>query len=55
MNKKPITIKTSPEALKLLRLIAAHTGERQYQILERLLKIELEGLEQENRDKGGTK
>lgn len=45
MEKRFITIKTTPEALKLLRLIAAYTGERQYKILERLLKRELSSIE----------
>ena len=36
-----ITAKTSPAALRLLRIIAALTGERQYQVLERVLRAEL--------------
>ena len=44
MNNKFQTIKTTENALKMLRLIAAHTGEKQYEVLERLLKIELSKL-----------
>jgi hypothetical protein len=40
-----ITMKVTPEALKLLRIIAAHTEETQYQVLERLLTKELERIE----------
>jgi hypothetical protein len=40
--KELITTKISPEALRLLRLIAAMTGEKQYEALERILKTELE-------------
>lgn len=41
-----ITAKISPEALRLLRIIAAMTGEKQYEALERILKAELERLHQ---------
>ena len=41
MKAELISIKTSPRALKLLRLIAAHTGEKQYEVLERVLQQEL--------------
>lgn len=34
------TIKISAEARRQARLIAAHTGEKQYQVIERLLKTE---------------
>jgi hypothetical protein len=36
----PTTTKVPPDALRLLRLIAAHTGERQYEILGRLVDTE---------------
>ncbi len=36
-----ITMKVTPAALKTLRIIAAHTEETQYEILERLLSAEL--------------
>ena len=39
--KEFITIKTTKEVLKLIRLVAATTGEKQYEVLERLLKKEL--------------
>jgi hypothetical protein len=45
MNTPQITIKTTPKAKQLLRLIAAHTGEKQYQALERLLSRELTKLQ----------
>jgi hypothetical protein len=42
-----VTVKTSREVLSLLRLIAAKTGERQYEVLDRLLRAELERLRDE--------
>jgi hypothetical protein len=45
MNSRMITIKTTKKALQLLRLLAAHTGEKQYAILERLLQHELTKIE----------
>jgi hypothetical protein len=42
---RQVTIKTSPEALRLLRLVAALTGEKQYEVLERLLEKETSRLE----------
>lgn len=45
MNSCMITIKTTKKALQLLRLLAAHTGEKQYAILERLLQQELTKVE----------
>ena len=45
MDSRMITIKTTKKALQLLRLIAAHTGEKQYTILERLLQQELRKVE----------
>ncbi len=41
MNSVMITIKATTKALQMLRLIAAHTGEKQYAVLERLLREEL--------------
>lgn len=35
------TLKVSRQARRALRLIAAHTEEKQYQVLERLLAAEL--------------
>jgi hypothetical protein len=43
--KELITTKISNEALRLLRIIAALTGEKQYQALERILKTELDRLQ----------
>lgn len=40
-----ITIKTSKKVLQLLKLLAAHTGEKQYAIPERLLTAELATLQ----------
>jgi excinuclease UvrABC nuclease subunit len=44
------TMKTTPEAQRLLRLIAAHTGEKQYAVLERLLRQELRQLQKETQE-----
>ena len=47
-----ITTKITKDALKMLRLIAAHTGEKQYQVLERVLKKELDEIkENDNKNK----
>lgn len=46
---KLITIKATAEALKLLRLIAAMTGERLYEVLERLLQSELARLDRKKK------
>jgi len=43
--EKLITTKMTPEALRLIRIIAAMTGEKQYEVLERILKVELERLQ----------
>jgi IS30 family transposase len=40
MPERLITTKLTPTALRLIRLIAASTGERQHQVMERLLKAE---------------
>ena len=40
-----VTIKTAPEAQSLLRLVAALTGEKQYEVMLRLLREELKRLE----------
>ncbi len=42
--QRQTTLKTSPEALRLLRIVAAMTNEKQYEVLERLLKAELNRL-----------
>lgn len=36
-----ITVKATTDALEMLRLVAAETGEKQYAVLERLLRAEL--------------
>jgi hypothetical protein len=43
--EKLITTKITSEALRLLRVIAALTGEKQYEALERILNAELERLQ----------
>jgi hypothetical protein len=43
--EKLITTKITPEALRLIRIIAAMTSEKQYEVLERVLKAELERLQ----------
>ena len=45
MASELTTIKTSLDALKMLRVVAALTGEKQYEVIERLLKAELEKIE----------
>jgi len=52
MSTRQITIKTTPAALQLLRVIAAHTGEKQYEVLERVLRQELAKLQKAK--KSGT-
>jgi ribosomal protein L5 len=44
--KPLVTTKLTPEALRLVRVIAALTGEKQYEVLERILKVELERVRQ---------
>lgn len=44
MAERLITMKTSPDALRLLRLVAAATGEKQYEAMTRLLTAEVERL-----------
>lgn len=39
-----ITIKTSRRAKRLLKVLAAHTDEHQYKVMERLLSRELAAL-----------
>jgi hypothetical protein len=41
MVKELTTTKISPDALRNLRIIAAMTGESQYEVLDRLLEAEL--------------
>lgn len=45
---KFITIKTTFIALKSLRIICANTGEKQYEVLERLLTHEIKKINNEN-------
>ena len=45
MTKKLITSKVTPDALRLLRMIAAATGDKQYEVLERLLTDEAKRLD----------
>lgn len=40
MATRLVTMKTTPTALQLLRLVAAATGETQYQLMERLCEAE---------------
>lgn len=49
-SRKFITIKTTPQVLKALRLIAAYTGEKQYQVLERLLGVEIQCIEEKGKN-----
>jgi hypothetical protein len=49
MMTAQVTIKTTHEARRLLRMIAAQTGEKQYQVLERLLGDEWDCLRDDAR------
>jgi hypothetical protein len=40
------TIKISVKAWKMLKLIAAHTEEKQYAVLDRLLETELQRIQE---------
>jgi len=44
MSEPLITTKIAPESLRLLRLIAASTGEKQYEVMDRLLADEAKRL-----------
>ena len=46
MRTKQITMKVTPVALQMLRLIADHTGEKQYRVVERVLRQELVKLQE---------
>ncbi len=37
MTERLVTTKLTPDALRMIRLIAAATGEKQYEVLRRLL------------------
>jgi hypothetical protein len=47
MRTPQVTIKTTPTAQQLLRMIAAQTSEKQYQVLERVLHQEWARLQQQ--------
>jgi len=47
MSTSLITIKATRDALKLLRKIAAETGEKQYAVLERALQKEWDSVHDE--------
>ena len=44
MMQRLVTTKVTPLALTLIRLIAAATGEKQFEVLERLLEKEAKRL-----------
>jgi len=44
MSEPLVTTKIAPESLRLLRLIAAFTGEKQYEVMDRLLADEAKRL-----------
>lgn len=46
-KKKLTTTRISPEALEILRNVSDMTGERQYRIIDRMLKAELDKQAQE--------
>ncbi len=45
MEIKQVTVKTTLKARNYIRLIAALTGEKQYEVMERLLEKEKERLQ----------
>ena len=45
MAEPLVTAKLTPATLRLARLIAAHTGERQYQVVHRVLATEASRLD----------
>jgi hypothetical protein len=47
-------IKVDAETLRLLKLVAAHTGEKQYAVLTRLLHQEWHRLQGESYNKKGS-
>lgn len=49
MNENRSTTKISNDALRKLRIIAAYTGERQYEVLDRLISAELERVQKEQK------
>jgi hypothetical protein len=54
MQQPLVTHKITPEAKRLLRMIAAHTGETQYATLERLLATEWQRVQHATHDKKGA-
>jgi ABC-type transporter MlaC component len=54
MKAEFIIMRTTLLVLKLSRVIAAMTGEKQYQVLERLLKAELERIQNEQKQNQST-
>lgn len=44
MKATLVTIKITIKALRLLRIIAAMTGEKQYEVIDRLVESEMERL-----------
>ncbi len=47
MKKEIVTTKITKESLKCAKLISAHTGEKQYEVIERVLKTELKKVQEE--------
>jgi hypothetical protein len=56
MAEELITAKMTPDALRLVRLIAAATGERQYEVFRRVLEKEAKrlGIAAKGRVKSGA-
>lgn len=40
MKQEQVTIKTTVKARELLRVVCALTGQKQYEVMERLLELE---------------
>lgn len=53
MDNRPVTTKIPVDALRLLRMIAASTGERQYEVLNRLMASEAKRLRLPHTTEGG--
>ena len=49
-----VTIKTTRESWQILRIIAAHTNEKQYEVLARLVRTEWETLQKQEKESHGS-
>lgn len=54
MDTAMVTIKTTRESWQILRIIAAHTNEKQYEVLARLVRTEWETLQKQEKESHGS-